>query len=240
MKEYLLIGFACFFSSIQCFASPEFLSPLAGESGNRYESFTKLRCVNGKAKLPGFYQYSADANGEFRKIADAQDAAPFIWLLRDKTSGVVKLGLYADVYAEYLLCDRYGNTRHKSKKYPHLAIYEFPKVLTDDLGELQLRGFRKIATQGLRTTYLDNEIGLVSDLTEDLVHSDSSIDGPYDFLVRTNTKPNLKVHPSASSGEGFIVEFPDGCGPNNPLTVHYSLSKCSDDNRCDEIPTIGF
>ena len=218
----------------------EFVTSVAGQTGDRFESSDPLVCSNGSVpNLSGYYQYSPRAQSPgYWEFGSAKSHAPYIWLGKDFENKPI-LGLTAAVSVDWVFCDEDGDTFERSSSFPFRAIYSAQGPLA---APILMRQFFVRNAQGQRTGFVNPSAdGQTYSMLRDFdPYATGQIDGPSDEPILFENPASLEVsfEPTADSGS-FVTIFKNACGNGKDLNLLYTNSNChSDSEFCNELPGI--
>ncbi len=240
MKNLILIlgfGFSCNVALAQSFS--DFVTKVARQTGDRFESSERLSCPNGSIpNLPGFYQYSfSEQRYNPWEFGSVQTHAPFIWLGKDYDDKPI-LGLTAAVSVDWVYCDDDGDTFERRSFFAFRSIYAGQG---DIAAPTLTRKFFVHNAQGQRTGFINPSTGdaTYNRLRDFDPYATGQIDGPSDepLLFENPTSLQIVFEPLAAS-DSFVTIFKDACGVDQDLRLRYTKSPCDLANGefCNELP----
>lgn len=237
-KHIFMIVFALFTTSLPSYAETvdRQLLGLLNNHGQRFEAQSALTCPGGEnPNLSPYIQYhrTAQHGWDYWTIGTAGEYAPFIWLSQSR--GQLQIAVSAAVIGSWIYCDDDGDEFERSKTYWFGSLYDVAQVRASVI-DLNLTGFTPIYDQSVSQVVSSNQLLQRRDLQNaSFFYNDPIVDGPSEHTTFAPAQ-NLALNVIAVTASGFTVNFPDACGPNQPLRVAYVKSTCSEDQHCSELP----
>lgn len=235
----LFLGMSVTFNGAIAQSFDDFVTNVARETGDRFESSDPLVCSDGSVpNLSGYYQYSPRTEWPgYWEFGSAKSHAPYIWLGKDYENKPI-LGLTAAVSVDWVFCDDDGDTFERKSSFPFRAIFSAQGSLSSPL---LTRQFFVPNAQGQRTGLVNPGAGeqTYSVLRDFNPYASGEIDGPSDEPILFENPASLQMSFESAAGSGsFVSVFKDACGPGLDLKLSYTKSLCdfSDIDSCNEVP----
>ena len=242
MKELILfLAIIHTFDGAMAQSFDEFVTSVARQTGDRFESSDPLVCSNGSLpNLSGYYQYSPMTQSPgYWDFGTAKSHAPYIWLGKDFENKPM-LSLTAAVKVDWVFCDDDGDTFERSSSFPFRAIYSAKgnlaaPILTRDFFVKNARGQRT----GLVNPSVDGQT--YNTLRDFDPYATGQIDGPSDEPILFGNPNSLEMSFETVDGSGsFLTVFKNACGSGEDLKILYTKSLCesSGSDSCYEFPGV--